>query len=115
MNVPDASVLVGFTTVCGAFGFVGKMMISTLKNTITQNEQAATKREEAAEVRMVKQEGKTEACEKDRTEMREEQLSLKAKVERVERTLKIVKRCPEGGCPNRQLLQLTEPIGHVRE
>ena len=113
MNIPDASVLVGFTTVCGAFGFVGKMMITTLKNTIKHNEKAAEKRETAAEKRMKVQEGKTEACEKDREVMRGEHATLKAKVEAVERTLKIVKQCPDDTCPNRQLLKLTSPIGHV--
>ena len=115
MNVPDASVLVGFSTICGAFGFVGQMMINTLKQTISKNEKAANKREEAAQERMKAQEGKTEACEKDRTAMREIQSELKVKIEVVERTLKIIKQCPETTCPNHQLLRITTPIGYVRE
>ena len=121
MNVPDASVLLGFTTVCGAFGFVGKVMITTLKQTITKNEKAAdrreaaaNRREEAAQERMTVQEGKTEACEQDRSAMREEQSELKVKIEVVERTLKIIKQCPEATCPNHQLLRITSPIGYVR-
>ena len=115
MNVPDASVLVGFSTICGAFGFVGQMMINTLKQTISQNEKEASKREDAAQERMRVQEGKTEACEQDREAMREVQSELRVKIEVVERTLKIIKQCPETTCPNHHLLRITSPIGFVRE
>jgi aspartate-semialdehyde dehydrogenase len=114
MTVPDAAVLGGFTTVCGALGFVGKLMIGTLRQTITQNEAAAKAREDSANERMRTQEGKTDECQKDRDDLREEHTNLKVQVEAVERTLKIVKQCPEDGCPNRHLLQLTEPIGFRR-
>ena len=115
MNIPDASVLVGFSTVCGALGFVGKMMINTLKQTISQNEKAADRREGAAQERMRVQEDKTEACERDRTELRGEQSSLRLQVEVVERTLKIIKQCPEATCPNHHLLRITTPLGYVRK
>ncbi len=115
MNIAGELIIALIVFLFGCAVAVGRMWMNNLKDQIKELKTEGDSREVAADGRMKTQEGKTEECQKDRDKIRDEYGSLKFEVQSVQRTLKIVKKCPEPKCPNIAVMQITGPIGYVRE
>jgi len=119
MNIAGELIIAVIVFLFGGLVTIGKMWMGNLKEQIKLLKSEGDSRESAADERMKEQEEKTEEqveatkkCYRDREVMKEAHTDLQVRTEVVERTLKVIRKCPEPKCPNHQLLQLTEPLGY---
>ena len=122
MNIAGELIIAVIVFLFGGLVTIGKMWMGALKEQVKQLKLDADSREKSADARMREQEEKTveqveatKRCYRDREVMKTAHTDLQVRTEVVERTLKVIRKCPEPKCPNTQLLHLTEPIGYRSE